>query len=114
MKLLTHNLLKSTVKHAKDGGYPLIIEATAVEVQPAEFNEEFTVSMLSRLNWEAFCKGAVQLGPQAGDVRLPSTVTEACLLLCFICLPYAIPPTTDIRSNRIFERMLTFSSTCIT
>jgi multifunctional methyltransferase subunit TRM112 len=73
MKLLTHNLLRSTVKQAKTG-YPLGIEATAVEVQPAEFNAEFTRSMLDRIDWDAFRRAASQV-PQGADVKLPAALT---------------------------------------
>lgn len=75
MKLLTHNLLRSTVKQAKSGGYPLQIEATKVEVQAADFNAEFVQTMLDRLNWDAFCRAASQLAPMAGEVHLPSSVS---------------------------------------
>lgn len=71
MRLLTHNMLKSNVRGVEDG-YPLAIEAERVEEQEVEFNAEFVVNMLPKLEWGAFVAAAQALG--LGD--LPSELTE--------------------------------------
>lgn len=61
MKLLTHNMLKSHVKGVKNG-YPLLIRAEEVEVEETEFNPEFIVRMLPRLEWSALVTSMQQVG----------------------------------------------------
>ena len=50
MKLLTHNMLTSP---GNARGFPLKIEATTVEEVETEFNSEFVVRMVPRLEWQA-------------------------------------------------------------
>ena len=51
MKLLTHNFLASPVKGVQQG-YPLTLVADKTEEREAEFNSDFVVRMLPRLNYE--------------------------------------------------------------
>lgn len=50
MKLLTHNMLTSHVKGVKNG-YPLRILAKQVIVNTMDFNAEFIVRMIPKLDW---------------------------------------------------------------
>jgi multifunctional methyltransferase subunit TRM112 len=85
MKLLTHNMLKSHVKGVKEG-YPMLLtvrprvscprsahvcthvatlrtwQATKVEEKPVDFNAEFIVRMLDRINWKVLVETARQVG----------------------------------------------------
>eukprot|EP00035_Acanthoeca_spectabilis_P038255 m.51510 g.51510 ORF g.51510 m.51510 type:complete len:147 (+) comp9058_c0_seq1:1754-2194(+) len=72
MKLLTHNLMKSHVKGVKNG-YPLDVAATGVEEVEVEFNPDFIVRMLPRIEFAALRHTAGQLG--MGDV-LPDDLPE--------------------------------------
>ena len=74
MKLLTHNLLRSNVKGVKKG-FPLKIEAIKVEEKETEFNPEFVLSMLERIDWEALKNAALQMGPEF-SVKLPAEKPE--------------------------------------
>lgn len=65
MKLLTHNMLTSHVKGVKNG-YPLVINASKVEVRQVDFNSEFIARMLPRLEWPVVKQAALMLGH--GDV----------------------------------------------
>ncbi|XP_003970255.2 multifunctional methyltransferase subunit TRM112-like protein [Takifugu rubripes] len=61
MKLLTHNMLTSHVKGVTQG-YPLLIKATEVKVNEVEFNPEFVVKMIPKLEWSALVQAAEELG----------------------------------------------------
>ncbi|XP_065882302.1 multifunctional methyltransferase subunit TRM112-like protein [Dysidea avara] len=61
MKLLTHNMLTSHVKGVKNG-YPLVINASKVEVRRVDFNSEFISRMIPRLEWPVVKQAAVVLG----------------------------------------------------
>jgi multifunctional methyltransferase subunit TRM112 len=71
MRLLTHNLLQCN-KKGVTRGYPLGISAEAVEVRETEFNGEFLVHMLAKLNWKAFVQAANALKVGEG---LPEALT---------------------------------------
>lgn len=83
MRLITHNMLKCNIRGIENG-YPLIIQASATEVVPADFDKgkfyflyclEFIVKriinllflldtikeMLKRIQWEALRKAAENL-----------------------------------------------------
>ena len=72
MRLITHNMLKSTIKGVE--GYPLAIEAEETRVQETEFSADFIYNMLARLDWPVFRSAAAGLG-DADD--LPETVSDA-------------------------------------
>ena len=71
MRLLTHNLLQCN-KKGVSRGYPLGLTTTTVEVRETEFNGEFLVHMLTKLNWPAFIQAATVLEVGEG---LPEKVT---------------------------------------
>lgn len=72
MKLLTHNMLRCTVKGVQNG-YPLKIEAEKYETQEAELNEEFLRHIFPRIEWHALVEGAravsEQLSPLLWDSK---------------------------------------------
>ena len=59
--MITHNMLRCN-KRGVENGFPLAIEPREVEQSEADFNAEFIVSMLDKLEWRAFAAAAVQLG----------------------------------------------------
>ncbi|XP_068614356.1 multifunctional methyltransferase subunit TRM112-like protein [Brachionichthys hirsutus] len=61
MKLLTHNMLTSHVKGVTKG-YPLLIKATEVKVNEVEFNPQFVIRMIPKLEWSALVQSADELG----------------------------------------------------
>ena len=72
MRLLTHNMLKCNKKGVTQG-YPLQIEVAtdpttgavlegAVQTSDSEFNPEFVVRMIPKLEWGVFVNAARQLG----------------------------------------------------
>uniref|UniRef100_A0A8C6WU72 Multifunctional methyltransferase subunit TRM112-like protein n=1 Tax=Neogobius melanostomus TaxID=47308 RepID=A0A8C6WU72_9GOBI len=61
MKLLTHNMLTSHVKGVTKG-YPLLIKATEVKVNEVEFNPQFVIRMVPKLEWTALIQAAEELG----------------------------------------------------
>ncbi|KAG7464449.1 hypothetical protein MATL_G00165700 [Megalops atlanticus] len=61
MKLLTHNMLTSHVKGVTKG-YPLLIKATEVKVSEVEFNPQFVIRMIPKLEWPSLVQAAAGLG----------------------------------------------------
>ncbi|XP_068181977.1 multifunctional methyltransferase subunit TRM112-like protein [Antennarius striatus] len=61
MKLLTHNMLTSRVKGVTKG-YPLLIKATEVKMNDVEFNPQFVIRMIPKLEWSALVQAAEELG----------------------------------------------------
>ena len=57
MILLTHNMLISPMKGATKQLH-LGIEAEEIEVKEREYNKDFLVKMLERLDWSAFLAAA--------------------------------------------------------
>ncbi|KAG7693134.1 hypothetical protein KL930_004781 [Ogataea haglerorum] len=74
MKFLTTNFVKCAVKScdASELSFPLKYEECELELQEHDFNPEFLVSMLPRLNWDA----VVQVAADLGNTTLPSTKPE--------------------------------------
>ena len=84
MRLLTHNMLKCN-KKGVSSGYPLQIEVAsdpetgnvlegAVQTSESEFNGEFIVRMIPKLEWGVFVHAAQQLGCQNAE-SLPKKFT---------------------------------------
>mmetsp|Transcript_38182 Transcript_38182/g.89768 ORF Transcript_38182/g.89768 Transcript_38182/m.89768 type:complete len:116 (-) Transcript_38182:334-681(-) len=68
MKLLTHNLLQSPgTRH----GYPLAIEAEKVETVETEFNPDFLVRMVEKLDYPGLVTTIATLGMKES---LPSAI----------------------------------------
>jgi len=57
MKLFTHNILKCNKKGVKEG-FPLQIEASKVEVQKTDYNEDFVKGIFRRVHWGALREAA--------------------------------------------------------
>ena len=71
MKLLTHNMLASTARGVANG-FPLGIEATALETHSAEFNKEFLKHVFPKLEWGALVDACKSLALP----ELPQVVTD--------------------------------------
>lgn len=73
MKLLTHNMLKSHVKGVKNG-YPFRVIASKVIINTVDFNSEFVVRMIPKLDWGVLRTTAQSLGQGMGlPEELPDT-----------------------------------------
>ncbi|XP_006861040.1 PREDICTED: tRNA methyltransferase 112 homolog [Chrysochloris asiatica] len=58
MKLLTHNLLTSHVRGVGPRGFPLRLQATEVCINTVEFNPDFVVRMIPKVEWAALLEAA--------------------------------------------------------
>lgn len=58
MKLITHNMLTSNILKGVTKGFPLKIRATKVENVSVDYNRDFIVRILPRIEYEAL-KGAI-------------------------------------------------------
>ncbi|CAI9738974.1 Hypothetical predicted protein [Octopus vulgaris] len=73
MKLLTHNMLTSTIIKGVLKGYPLGITAKKLEIKEAEFNKEFICRMISKVDWSALYSAVTDVGhPDC----IPQTLVE--------------------------------------
>ena len=61
MKLISHNILQYNMKGGKKG-YPLIIQATKIEEVKSEFNPEFLVKMMDRLEYPVIVHALEMIG----------------------------------------------------
>eukprot|EP00397_Hematodinium_sp_SG-2012_P037733 GEMP01040935.1.p1 GENE.GEMP01040935.1~~GEMP01040935.1.p1 ORF type:complete len:146 (+),score=19.80 GEMP01040935.1:44-439(+) len=77
MRLLTHNLLQCN-KKGVNNGYPLIIRATKFNVEETEFNKDFALGMLPKIEWSALLSAVESLREPASqfDITLPNLPTE--------------------------------------
>ncbi|XP_050671944.1 multifunctional methyltransferase subunit TRM112-like protein [Leptidea sinapis] len=71
MKLITHNMLTSKCLKGVVTGYPLAISATNIKVTEVDFNPDFIVRIIPKIDWEVFWKAADSIGHSDG---LPQTV----------------------------------------
>ncbi|CAG5136504.1 unnamed protein product [Candidula unifasciata] len=62
MKLLTHNMLTSSVIKGVTKGFPLKIVASKVEVREVDYNEPFIIKTLSKVDWPALHQAANEVG----------------------------------------------------
>ncbi|XP_059475666.1 multifunctional methyltransferase subunit TRM112-like protein [Neocloeon triangulifer] len=67
MKLLTHNMLSSRCIKGVSVGYPLKILAKNVKLINCDFDSEFTVRIIQKLDWNALWEAAESIG-HIGDV----------------------------------------------
>lgn len=58
MRLLTHNITKCNVKGCNKNNYPLRIKAENVQKIESEFNGDFVVNMIPKIEWDALVQGA--------------------------------------------------------
>ncbi|CAB0034193.1 unnamed protein product [Trichogramma brassicae] len=73
MKLLTHNMLSSKNVKGVIVGYPLKIEAFDVKVTEVEFNPEFIVKVIPKIDYSVLIRAAEYLGHVG---KLPGHVPE--------------------------------------
>jgi len=59
MKLITHNMLTSNILKGVTKGFPLKINANQVENVSVDFNRDFIVRILQRIEYDAL-RGAVK------------------------------------------------------
>ncbi|KAI8364890.1 hypothetical protein EDC96DRAFT_558649 [Choanephora cucurbitarum] len=76
MRLITHNMLQCHVKNCNNNNFPLRFEDVQVEQIEADFNPEFVANMLNKLEWEALCSTAVQLGINTLPAQMPENAEE--------------------------------------
>ena len=60
MRLITHNMLKCNIRGVENG-YPLRVEASAVEEIPSEFNAEMARALAGKINLAAVISAATDL-----------------------------------------------------
>ena len=74
MKFITSNFVRCAVKSCDgtEGSFPLNFQDCKLQLEEQEFNEEFIISMLERLDWSALVKVASQLGNNAIPPQKPS------------------------------------------
>ena len=78
MRLLTHNLLQCNKKGVKNG-FPLKIRAEMIKVDETEFNKEFMVHMIQKLDWSALCGAVAEMrqAPSAPTIPdLPAKIDD--------------------------------------
>ncbi|KAH3667338.1 hypothetical protein OGAPHI_002987 [Ogataea philodendri] len=78
MKFLTTNFVKCAVKacDASDASFPLKYDECELELQEHEYNQEFLISMVDRLDWNALVRVAADLGNTALPVTKPENLVE--------------------------------------
>ncbi|KAI6659320.1 Multifunctional methyltransferase subunit TRM112-like protein [Oopsacas minuta] len=74
MKLITHNILQNNMKDGKKG-YPLVLQATKIDKVIAEFNQEFLLRMLDRLEYHVLIHALEMIGMKD---FLPIILPENC------------------------------------
>ena len=76
MKLITHNILQNNLKDGQKG-YPLVIQATKIDKVIAEFNLEFLVRMIDRLEYPVLVHALEMIGMKGFlPVLLPEKFQE--------------------------------------
>ncbi|KAG0178840.1 hypothetical protein DFQ28_004005 [Apophysomyces sp. BC1034] len=76
MRLITHNMLQCHVKNCDSNNFPLRFEDAQVELIEADYNPDFLVNMLPKIEWEALTSTAVQLGISTLPPQIPENATE--------------------------------------
>ena len=56
MRLLSHNLLKCSVKKCNKNNYPLVIKVDKSRVTEVEINEDALKNLITKLDWPALYK----------------------------------------------------------
>ncbi|KAI9303961.1 hypothetical protein BJ944DRAFT_240990, partial [Cunninghamella echinulata] len=60
MRLITHNMLQCHVKGCNNNNFPLRFEDAEVELIEADFNPEFLINILPKIEWNALATTALQ------------------------------------------------------
>lgn len=61
MRLITHNMLQCHVKNCNTNNFPLRFEDVQLDLIEADYNPEFLVNMLPKIEWEALVNTALQV-----------------------------------------------------
>lgn len=61
MRLVTHNMLQCHVKGCNSNNFPLQLSDVEIEIQETDFNPKFLRNMLSKLEWNALVKTALEV-----------------------------------------------------
>jgi len=72
VRLITHNLLACHVRGCTSNNFPLIFTDVIVEQREAEFNPDFLIGFMPKLEW----KGLVDTAKSLGDKSLPDQPPE--------------------------------------
>ena len=60
MRVLIHNTLMCLIKNCNT--YPLLIQGDQVEEIDVEFNKDFVIKIIGRLDWAGLVSGAANVG----------------------------------------------------
>jgi hypothetical protein len=61
MRLLSHNLLMCNVKNCNKNNYPLKIVVDKSQIIEKEFNKEFVLRLIPKIDWSALYKTVVSV-----------------------------------------------------
>ncbi|AWU76824.1 hypothetical protein CAS74_000760 [Pichia kudriavzevii] len=83
MKFLTTNFVRCAVKSCDgtEGSFPLRYRECQLQLEEQDFDPEFVISMLERLNWSALVKVANDLGNTSLPPQKPEHIEENEILL---------------------------------
>lgn len=78
MKFLTTNFVRCAVKScdATEGSFPLTFQNCKLELEEQEFDPEFIISMLERLEWSAIVQVAANLGNNSLPAQKPDNIDQ--------------------------------------
>ena len=95
MKLLTHNMLMSP---GTRDGFPLGIEVEKMEEVEAEFNAEFMVRMVDKIDYGALLKTVASVGCPSSFTFLACSAAPAHLVVALLALHRLV---SSARSSRL-------------
>ncbi|CAB4427555.1 unnamed protein product [Rhizophagus irregularis] len=76
MRLVTHNMLQCHVKGCNSNNFPLQLSDVEIEIQETDFNPKFLRNMLSKLEWNALVKTALEINITTLPNVLPNDLDE--------------------------------------
>ncbi|TID30954.1 hypothetical protein CANINC_000476 [Pichia inconspicua] len=78
MKFLTTNFVRCAVKScdAAEGSFPLKFQNCKLELEEQDFDPNFIISMLERLEWSAIIKVAKDLGNESLPAQKPENIDQ--------------------------------------
>lgn len=78
MKFLTTNFVRCAVKSCDgtENSFPLKFEECQLQLEEQEFDADFIISMLERLDWSALVKVAADLGNTALSPQKPENIDQ--------------------------------------
>ncbi|CAJ0632823.1 9748_t:CDS:2 [Entrophospora sp. SA101] len=72
MRLVTHNMLQCHAKGCNSNNFPLDLFEVEIETQEADFSPQFIRNMISKLDWDALVKTALQVNIKILPETLPN------------------------------------------